>query len=203
MAGALGLFVAPTIIDAIVTATLTDATLTAAAAGEPVRLLLPAVEAALTNAWVSPPHPGAVLSPQPAAPGCSFLHRPEPGSPMRPLPLALLVLLAAASAQAQPSTPLTPLQRGPEALALRQIEATPAAALPHRGAGSRRRRHRHPNRLGHGCRHPGPAGLGTCPTALQPGPFLLAAGLLGGIATTPKPLAEPAGIVQRLDPTQS
>ena len=39
VAGALGLFVAPTIIDAIVTATLT---------GEPVRLLLPAVEAALT-----------------------------------------------------------------------------------------------------------------------------------------------------------
>ena len=33
--------------------------------------------------------------------------------------------------------------------------------------------------------------------------FLLAAGLLGGIATTPKPPAEPAGIVQRLDPTQS
>ena len=49
VAGALGLFVAPTIIDAIVTATLTDATLTAAATGEPVQLLLPAVEAALTT----------------------------------------------------------------------------------------------------------------------------------------------------------
>ena len=49
VAGALGLFVAPTIIDAIVTATLTDATLIAAATGEPVQLLLPAVEAALTT----------------------------------------------------------------------------------------------------------------------------------------------------------
>ena len=49
VAGALGLFVAPTIIDAIVTATLTDAMITAAATGEPVQLLLPAVEAALTT----------------------------------------------------------------------------------------------------------------------------------------------------------
>jgi len=49
VAGALGLFVAPTIIDAIVTATLTDAIVTAAATGEPVQLLLPAVEAALTT----------------------------------------------------------------------------------------------------------------------------------------------------------
>ena len=48
VAGALGLFVAPTIIDAIVTATLTDAVVTAVATGEPVQLLLPAVEAALT-----------------------------------------------------------------------------------------------------------------------------------------------------------
>ena len=43
---------------------------------------------------------------------------------MRPLPLALLFLLATPLAQAQPSTPLAPLQRGPEAQALRQIEAT-------------------------------------------------------------------------------
>ena len=43
---------------------------------------------------------------------------------MRPFPLALLFLLATASAQAQPSAPLSPLQRGPEAQALRQIEAT-------------------------------------------------------------------------------
>ena len=43
---------------------------------------------------------------------------------MRPLPLALVVLLTAASAHAAPSTPLSPLQRGPEAQALRQIEAT-------------------------------------------------------------------------------
>ena len=49
VAGALGLFVAPTIIDAIVTATLTDAMVTASATGEPVQLLLPAVEAALTT----------------------------------------------------------------------------------------------------------------------------------------------------------
>ena len=43
---------------------------------------------------------------------------------MRPLPLALLLLLTAATAHAAPSTPLAPLQRGPEAQALRQIEAT-------------------------------------------------------------------------------
>ena len=43
---------------------------------------------------------------------------------MRPLPLALLLLLTAATAHAAPSTPLTPVQRGPEAQALRQIEAT-------------------------------------------------------------------------------
>ena len=33
--------------------------------------------------------------------------------------------------------------------------------------------------------------------------FLLAAGLLGGIATAPQPPAEPAGTVQRLDPARS
>ena len=49
IAGALGLFVAPTIIEAIITATLSDAVVTAAATGEPVSLLLPAVEAALTT----------------------------------------------------------------------------------------------------------------------------------------------------------
>ena len=49
VAGALGLFVAPTIIEAIITATLSDAVVTAAATGEPVSLFLPAVEAALTT----------------------------------------------------------------------------------------------------------------------------------------------------------
>ena len=46
---------------------------------------------------------------------------------MRPFPLALALLLTAATARAEPSTPLPPLpslQRGPEAQALRQIEAT-------------------------------------------------------------------------------
>ena len=33
--------------------------------------------------------------------------------------------------------------------------------------------------------------------------FLLAAGLLGGIATAPQPPAEPTGSVQRLDPARS
>ena len=33
--------------------------------------------------------------------------------------------------------------------------------------------------------------------------FLLAVGLLGGIATAPQPPAEPTGTVQRLDPARS
>ena len=38
---------------------------------------------------------------------------------MRPLPLALVVLLTTATAHAEPATPLSLLQRGPEAQALR------------------------------------------------------------------------------------
>lgn len=43
---------------------------------------------------------------------------------MRPIPLALALLLAAGGATAQQGTPLPALQRGPEAQALREIEAT-------------------------------------------------------------------------------
>ena len=43
---------------------------------------------------------------------------------MRPIPLALALLLAGGSATAQQSTPLPALQRGAEAQALREIEAT-------------------------------------------------------------------------------
>ena len=43
---------------------------------------------------------------------------------MRPIPLALALLLAAGAAAAQQGTPLPALQRGPEAEALREIEAT-------------------------------------------------------------------------------
>ena len=43
---------------------------------------------------------------------------------MRPIPLALALLLAGSAATAQQSTPLPALQRGAEAQALREIEAT-------------------------------------------------------------------------------
>ena len=49
---------------------------------------------------------------------------------MRPLPLVLALLLTAATARAEPSTPLPSLQRGPEAQALRQIEAEARARWP-------------------------------------------------------------------------
>ena len=93
---------------------------------------LPAVEAALASTDLTAVHPGTG-GPSPtrcrdALPALAA----RPIMPLHPFALAVLLLalppaldlLAQARPQPQQATPLPSLQRGPEALALRRIEAT-------------------------------------------------------------------------------